>query len=66
MPVLRSVELNVVLWAKAEMVFEGEQGGHGEERAQRERSFGAGIFFISLLVRQFILFLLAAHAANHA
>ena len=46
---------------------EGEQGGDGEERAQTRAEFSERVFFSyhCLCVHSF-LFLLAAHAANHA
>jgi hypothetical protein len=46
---------------------EGEQGGHGEERAQPRTEFGSEDFFhIFVSSGIHFLFLLAAHAANHA
>jgi len=60
MPVLRSVELNVVLWAKAETVLR-RTGGDDGERAQPERSFGASIFSCVVCI-----FLFSVHPPSYA
>src|ERR1039458_5306775 len=54
MPVLRSVELKVVLWAKAGTVLRANRAATVRSGRSRERSFVASIFFISLVVRAFI------------
>jgi len=53
--------------AKAETALRANRAATVMIGRSRERSLGASIFFISLLVRAFIfLFLPAAHAANYA
>src|SRR5208283_1302854 len=48
MPVLRSVELNVVLWAKAETVLRANRVATVRSGRSRERIFRADIFFMAL------------------
>src|ERR1700691_2132674 len=46
MPVLKSVELKVVLWAKAETVLSANSAATVRSGRSRERIFGASVFFI--------------------
>src|SRR5476649_52538 len=49
MPVLKSVELNVVLWAKAGTVLRANREATVRNGRNRERIFLASIFFMALI-----------------
>jgi hypothetical protein len=63
MPVLKSVELKVVLWAKAGTVLRANSAATVRSGRSRERIFfGASIFFMALLFS----FLPAVHPPSYA
>jgi midasin (ATPase involved in ribosome maturation) len=65
MPVFRSVELNVVPWAKAGRVLSASMAATMSRGRSRERIWGASIFFMAFLFLRFF-FWFSGSSADHA